>query len=579
MPIDGFTIRGIVGELQKIIGSKINQIHQPQKEVITLKLYGRSGQNTLLLSAHPKYCRVNLTEKKLENPASPSSFCMFLRKFLVGGKITDIVQYHGDRIVDIHIKRRDEFDLTEEFLLTCEIMGKHSNVILVNKKTKRIMDALRRIQRELSASDQRELVPGTLFERPPAPDKLDPFSENLDKDKFNKLLSQYQNQIDKLFFDNFLGVSPFLSKQIINTTYPEGVEANELYNIWEKIINDIMSLSYQPVIVYDKTTTEMKDVYWDNRFYNTDNFKLVEYDTLNQAIDDFAHYKGQEELAKQLKSQLKKKLSGAAKKARKKLKKQTKEYETSEGGTKYKKYGELLSANYHLVNNAHTETVEVYDYYQDPPKLLGIKIDPSKTPGENIDHYFKKFKKCTNRIKKLGTEIKKTRQEISYLEGLLFQVDEAAKLEELKDIRQELMEQGYLKKQTKDREKAPRGSEGDFIKYTSSDGFTIMVGKNNKQNDRLTLKKASKNDTWFHTKEIAGTHVIVKGDNIPEATILEAAQVAAYHSKARNSENVPVDYTQIKNVRKPKGAKPGMVIYDNHKTLYVDPKLPQTDSN
>ncbi len=575
MPVDGFVIKGLVNELKQIENSKINQIHQPQKDTLTLKLYGRDGRKTLLLSTHPNYCRANLTDQSYTNPQSPSSFCMFLRKFLVGGKITKIEQYQGDRIVDIHIQRRDEFHMTEQYLLSCEIMGKHSNVILVNYKKNRIMDALKRIQRELS--NQRELLPGTLFERPPAQDKLDPFNSNANFAQFKNFASQYQDHINNIFFDNFQGVSPFLSQQIIHLSgYSYDHNLEHLYDYWNKIINMVKASNYVPCIAYNGKDNKIHDVYWDTIFFTSDKYNKITYDTLNEAVEDFSYQSIRIQQTTQLRSQLSKVINKALKKARKKRAKQKREYENSETGTKYKVYGELLSANYHLLQQANSKEVSVYDFYKNPPQLVNIPIDTSKTPGENISAYFKKFKKTTNRIEKLGKEIKRTNKELEYLESLRFQIEEATNLEDLDNIRDEITDQGYLQKKQRDSKKETQNKETDYIRYYSQDGFLILVGKNNKQNDQLTTKKAGKFDIWLHTKEIAGSHVIIKGEKPPFTTIEEAAQAAAFHSKARDSENVPIDYTEVKNVRKPKGAKPGMVIYDNYKTLYVDPQQPKS---
>ncbi|OWZ84152.1 Rqc2 family fibronectin-binding protein [Natranaerobius trueperi] len=575
MPIDGFFIKGLVSELKQIENGRIDRIHQPTKNSLKIQIYSKSGKKTLLLSANSKSSSVHFTNKSMENPPTPPPFCMLLRKFLIGGKITNISQYENDRIIDFHIKRTDEFDLTKEFMLPCELTGKHSNIVIVNKGTNRILDGIKRIQRELS--DEREIIPGVLFERPPKQNKLNPF--DITNNELKKLLqnTSIEDDYEKIFFENFQGVSPLLSKKIVKKSgFFSTQDYNDLISYWSSTKEKLMSQNYTPILIKDEKFDEIKDIYWDKSLF--DNVKTIEYSSLNDATDDYFYYKERKELTHQLQTNLKKKVNQALKKAKKKFKKQKKEYENSEEGSIYKIYGELLSANYHLLANAHSNEVSVYNFYQDPPEEISIPIDSSKTPGENIENYFNKFKKSTNRVEKLGKEIKITKNEIKYLEGLVFQIDEAKTLEELETIKLEAIQEGYIKRE-KTQKKKKETQKDDYIRYYSQDGYLILVGKNNKQNDSLTLKETSKNDIWLHTKEIAGSHVIIKGNNIPESTLSEAANIAAYHSKARHSENVPVDYTYVKHVRKPKGAKPGMVFYENYKTIYANPyELEQNES-
>ncbi|UMZ73287.1 Rqc2 family fibronectin-binding protein [Natranaerofaba carboxydovora] len=300
--------------------------------------------------------------------------------------------------------------------------------------------------------------------------------------------------------------------------------------------------------------------------------------SLMKAIDKYYYTKATEEKKISLENELNKKTNHLLKKSRKKLKKQQKEYNESENAEKYKIFGELLTANLYRFSKEKLESdnIEVTNYYEDPPKTIKINLDKSLSPSENAQRYFKKYQKAKTRNKKLKKEIKNTEAEIKYLENISFQLESAEDLEELDTIKEELIKEGYLseKKQDIKKKKKTDPTKKSSLEFISKDGFKILVGKNNKQNDYLTLKEASSEDIWLHTKEIAGSHVVIKGKDAPLSTIEEAASIAAYYSKGKNSSNVPVDYTRIKHVRKPKGAKPGMVFYDNYKTLFVDPVKP-----
>ncbi len=375
MPIDGFFIKGVTYELApSLYNSKVNRIYQPNSHTLLFKLYRKAGKVDLLLSAHPSYGRLHLTTRSFKQPSYPPSFCMLLRKFLIGASITAIEQFQGDRIVDIYFKRTDEFDLTNHYLLTCELMGKHSNIILVNIKNNRILDALKRIERSLST--ERELFPGVLFERPPNQGKINPHEKYLTTDMLKKSVDNHyghfsKKTLEKFFLNTFQGVSPFLARKIIKYSHYETYQdLNGLVAFWETIKTKLEHLDIEPAISTEKESGKVIDVYWDRVFLEEDNYKIKVFSSPGKALDLYAYYKETEAYYTNLWRELYKQVSKKLTKAKRKLKKQQLEFQQAEDGEKYRKYGELLSANYHLIEKkeSNQKTVRVYDYFQDPPR-------------------------------------------------------------------------------------------------------------------------------------------------------------------------------------------------------------------
>ncbi len=592
MPFDGFVTRAIVKTLNnQLKEARINNIYQHNKHEISVLLRNHKKNLILFMSTNPRFCRVNLTTKKYDNPDHPPSFCMLLRKYLKGGVIKEVKQYEGDRIIDFDIVHRDEFGLEKELFLTVEIMGKHSNIILVDKKNGRILDGIKRIEREFS--NKREIMPGILFERPPAQTKHNPWKEGAVNLKSEKIADK---EAEKVVLENYQGVSPLLAReiayraQLLNINFNEISEGNleryieELKQQLDNIKDNIYTGNYEPVMIKDIEKNTYSDFYFiplkhlnSGNVNNNSSFENVSANLdLMETMDEFYRLKETELQKFNLKTELSKKITQLLKKTRKKLKRQQKEFNESENAENYKIYGELLTANLYIFEGKKpTNTqIEVVNYYKEPQENIKIKLDKSLSPSENAQRYFKKYQKAKARNKRLRKEINNTEAELEYLESISYQLENAPTLEDLEGIKDELIKVGYLEKAktTTRKKKSVQGSKP--LKFVSRDGFDILVGKNNKQNDQLTTKEAAPENIWLHTKEIAGSHVIIKGKDIPLSTIEEAAQIAAYYSKGRNSSNVPVDYTKIKHVRKPKGAKPGMVIYDNHNTLFVTPVKP-----
>ncbi|SNX55607.1 NFACT RNA binding domain-containing protein [Thermoanaerobacterium sp. RBIITD] len=569
MALDGITLYAVINELkEEIIGGKIDKIYQPEKDEIMLIIRNKGKNYKLLLSSNANYPRIYLTDENKENPTVPPMFCMLLRKYLQGGKLLDIYQIRFDRIALIDIESRDEFENMVIKTLVIEIMGRHSNIVLIDKNSRVIVDSIKRVYHDMSKV--REILPGLKYDLPPSQNKIN--ITNISKDVFFESLKLLKGKkIEKAILTLFEGFSPVLSREMtfrsqVNDKYVEELTNNEIENLYFNLSEfklTITSNNFKPCTAYiDNNPIEFSCI--DLKQY----INLKFHKNVNEAALTFYKEKANVENIKTRSHDLKKLIEVHLERLYTKLDKQMDELNNAEKSDIYRLYGELITANLYKLDKKINE-FKTINYYTG--EEIQIPLDVKYTPAENAQRYFKKYTKAKNAVRILTKQIDDTKEEIEYLEGQLINLEQCTLPTEIDEIREELSDMGYIRK--KDKNKKQKKVVSQPIHVVSSDNFDIYIGKNNVQNDYLTLRFASANDIWLHTKNIPGSHVIIKNkdSNIPYTTILEAAKLAAAHSKAKNSSNVPVDYTFKKYVKKPSGAKPGFVIYTNQKTLYVTP--------
>lgn len=579
MSLDGITIRALVYELQyALINGKINKVHQPENDELLLDIRNNGISKKLIISASSNNPRIHFTKDTKKNPMSPAMFCMLLRKHIQNGRILSIEQDGFERVIKILISSYNELgDLTEKELII-EIMGRHSNIILVNNEEEKIIDSIKRVTPDISSV--RQILPGMKYTPAPSQNKISPI--DLNESKFLSFIKddKSSNQLYKSIYENFVGISPLIAKEIcnnaeiyenLNTDELNEEDSKKLFSSFKEIIGFIMNRNSNPTIVYNEYKTSIL-AFSSINLNQFENVRKENFDSINEMLDTLYETKDRLDRIKQKSLSLKKNIKTKLDRDKNKLSKQKDELLKAKTREKYKIAGELITANIYRIEKGMKE-IEVIDYYNDN-KDLKITLNPNLTPSENAQKKFKRYNKLKSAFAEVSDQIKQTKAEIDYLENILLSIENASDLDDLEEIREELIEENYIKYKKRNKSKnKKKKKESKAMHFLSSEGYDIYVGKNNKQNDYLTLKFADKNDIWLHTKDIPGSHVIIRknSNEIPEQTLYEAALLSAFNSKARMSSNVAVDYTEKRNVKKPNGAKPGMVIYENNNTLYVTP--------
>ena len=577
MAFDGLVVHAISDELSsKLVGGKIDKVYQPENDEIVLHIRNNKENFKLVLSASASNPRVYLSANyKKENPINAPMFCMLLRKYIQSGNIVSVSQVGFERIIKITVESLDELKAKTTKDIIIEIMGRHSNIILTHEEDK-IVDSIKRIPP--SVSRVRQLLPGMTYVLPPAQDKLNPL-DKISKDKFKETISEFDGSISKCIYSKFLGISPTVSKEIcfrsnLNISTPassiEGIDFDNLYKEFTNVILNIKDSNYNPCLAIDPSINKLIDFSSINLTL-FDNFKIIHDKSISSIIESFYANKDAKERINQRASDFKKSISIKLDRLYNKLKKQKIELKESDNANIYKIKGELITAYIYMIEKG-MDFVEVQNFYEEDCPLIKIDLNKNLTPSENAQKYFKGYNKLKHAKKEITTQIELSLEEINYLENIILSIDNCDNLAELDDIKEELQKLGYMRGKVKSK-KDKNNLTTKPNEFLSSDGFTILVGKNNKQNDFLTLKIANNNDLWMHTKNIPGSHVIIKteGKEIPESTIFEGAMLAAFFSKSKMSSQVPVDYTFKKNVKKPNASKPGMVIYETNSTIYVTP--------
>ncbi|MFD1018114.1 Rqc2 family fibronectin-binding protein [Thalassobacillus hwangdonensis] len=558
MAFDGIVTRAISNELSnQIVSGRIMKIYQPTDTELIFTIRSNRKNHSLLFSAHPNYARFHLTEDNYENPKEPPMLCMLLRKHLVGGFIEDIEQVSMERIVKFHVRTRNELGDESKKTLIIEVMGKHSNILLADGEKGHILDSIKHLPP--SQNRHRTVMPGQPYVLPPDQGKWNPLE--LEPESFVRKLDFNAGKMDKQILDTLMGCSPMITKEIAAKAYLGNQEA--YFKAFEWLRESLEHHKYEPAIYHGN-----KDAFYVLPLTTMDHEKET-FTTVSEMLDSYYSGKAERDRVKQMAGDLYRFLKNERDKNKRKIKKHEQTLKKAEKADVYQKAGELLTAHLHLVKKGD-ESVNVIDYYDPEQSEMTIELNPNKTPSENAQAYFQTYHKMKKSKQVVQEEIKKAETEIHYFDQLIQQVESAREMD-IEEIREELREEGYLKKKVQNRKKKSKSSVPQPEIYESSDGTTIYVGRNNKQNEHLTNRMAAKNDIWLHTKDIPGSHVVIKSSDPSEDTLFEAAQLAANFSKSSKSSSVPVDYTMIKHVKKPSGAKPGYVIYDHQQTLFVTP--------
>ena len=554
MALDGIFLYHLKNEIaQFAIDSRVDKIHQPSKDEIIINLRSRQGSKKLLLSCNADAARIHFTEFPPENPAKPPMFCLLLRKRLAGAWVTDIEQDNLERILKINFSGTDELGDKTNYSLIIEIMGKYSNIIFVGKDGK-IIDSMKRVDE--NKSHIREVLPGVTYVAPPKQDKLNIFTDDIEK--IREKIAQSRKGMYKAVMEAIKGVSPIICRE-----FEYGLTLDEFKK---------QAQNPTPTVVF---TDAPKDfAFIDIKQY--DNLATINhYDTFSQLLDYFYYERVRLMLIKARSADLFKTVTTLQERAVRKAINRTQELEDCKDKETYKLFGDLIAANMYRLEKG----VPYYDLenYYDNNKIVRIPADIMLTPSQNSQKYYKEYRKKQVAESKLNEFINEANDEANYFESVIDSLSRAETDGEITAIKAELASQGYIKKGN-DKKKEQKSLKP--MHFKTRDGFDVYVGRNNIMNDKLTMKTAKNYDTWFHVQSAAGSHVICEtsGNQISDGAIHDCAVIAAYFSKARESSNVAVDYTLVKNVRKPNGAKPGFVVYDPYKTEFAPPTIDEVES-
>ncbi|AOR23929.1 Rqc2 family fibronectin-binding protein [Clostridium taeniosporum] len=568
MALDGIYLYSLVNNLKEsILDSKIDKINQPEKDEIILTLRKNRKNSKLLVSASPRFPRIHLTNSNKSNPIKAPMYLMVLRKYLLGGRITKLTQVNNDRILVIDIENRDELGFNSIYSLIVEIMGRHSNITLVRNRDNKVMESIKHITPDINTF--RVLYPGVEYVYPPKSNKLNPMI--FEYNDFNNFISNNSIAFNENFFSKtFTGISNLLSLDL----YYNIIESNssptreEIYEFFKNFTSNLnKNLSYN---IYVNLNGIYKDFYFLKLSSLENDFSTIQYNDPNLLMDDFFYKKDKQDRLHNKSLDLQKLVITNIDRCKKKSKILQKTLKDCDEKESLRIKGDLLTSYIYNVKRGDTK-VSLLNYYSENEEYIEIKLDPFKTPSENIQAYYKKYNKLKVSEEYAKSQLDKNLKEEEYLNSVLTNIQNVESYEEIGDIKNELVETGYIRFKKSDK-KNKKNKTSKPHHFKSSDNIDIYVGKNNLQNDYLSLKFANKNYLWLHTKDIPGSHVIVASYDVPDTTLEEAAIIAAYYSKAKNSSKVSVDYTKVKELKKPNGAKPGMVIYHTNKTLIVDPK-------
>lgn len=567
MPLDAICLQGVVGELApQLTGSRIEKIQQPARDQIILLL---RGSRRLFLNAGANQPRIHLTEQLRDNPSQPPMFCMLLRKHLSGGIIESVRQEPLERVVTLTVLASDEMGERSRFTLVWEGMPRRANLILCDRDG-RIIDCLRRV--DLEAEQDRQVLPGLFYRLPTRQDKRSPLS--VTEEEFAALLGRAAPDapLDGWLLDTFTAISPLVARELTvracGSTDAPVSQGNALWDVFSRWQRDVNENTFTPTLI--KRNGSLADfTYGPVTQYGT--YAETEiYDSFSHLLDDFYEKREQAERVKQKGRDLLKTATTARDRVRRKLAAQEKELAACLDRDHLRICGELITANLYRMERGQSR-LTAQNYYDENCADVDIPLDVRLSPQENAARYFKQYAKAKTAEKYLTAQLQRGREELQYLESVLQELAQAESEQDFNDIRTELTDGGYLRGRGKKQPGFQRASKPR--EFRSSAGLRILVGRNNRQNDRLTTKDADKRDIWLHTQKIHGSHVILctGGAEPDEQSLMEAASLAAYFSQAQGSTKVPVDYTPVKFVKKPAGAKPGMVIYTTYQTMLADP--------
>lgn len=568
MAFDGITVACLVHELKgQLLNGRIAKIAQPETDELLLTIKSTSGQKRLCISASASLPLIYLTDSNKPSPMTAPNFCMLLRKHISNGRIVDIYQPKLERIIHFTIEHLDELgDLCKKDLIV-EIMGKHSNIIFCTEDGK-VIDSIKHVSAQISSV--REVLPGRDYFIPDTMEKTDPL--NVEEMEFVRLLMEKPMQLSKALYTSFTGISPVVAEEICHIS---GVDSSitpkelppdilkHLFNQFSIFFSFVKEETFSPAIYYNgKEPKEFSAL----PLTHFGQYTRQEFSSISQVLENYYASKNTITRIRQKSTDLRHIVQTALERNRKKYDLQLKQLKDTESRDKYKVYGELINTyGYHLEEGA--KKLEALNYYTN--EMITIPLDNTKTPQENAQRYFDKYNKQKRTYEALSKLIQETRDDITYLESISTALDIALTEDDLAEIKEELIHAGYMRRKFSKKKVKIKNKP---YHYLSSDGFHMYVGKNNLQNDELTFNFAIGGDWWFHAKGTPGSHVIVKteGEELPDRTFEEAGRLAAYYSKARGGEKVEIDYVEKKHVKKPKGAKPGFVVYYTNYSLIID---------
>ena len=569
MPFDGVTVRAIALELKNIIcESRIDKIHMPEKDEVIMTMRNFRGNHRLKISMNSSYPAIFLTELTKKNPMTPPNFCMFLRKHIAGGIIRDVISYGYERYLGIQVESRNDLGDMQLKTLVVELTGRNCNLVLINASDK-ILDSLKHVDFQMSSV--REVMPARDYVYLPSQNKISP-----DDALASDVLKERDMPVEKAILNTLTGFSPVLcrevcSRSMVNSTknvdFLSDDEKVRLSRELDGILFDIRKGSFDPcVILNDEGDPIDFHCLRLSQYHDIKSFRQV-----NDALDYYFSNRGEKAQLNLQKSDLVKSVRKNKKRCKKKIAIHAGTIDKEDSIERFQLMGELITANMHAIK-PNTEKVELLNYYTG--EMTEVKLDPNKDAALNAQRYYKKYKKAKSAIANSKLQLKQAQDEMSYLESVEHSLDSAVSPDDVKQIRRELAAQGYIKKKHPKYKKKDPELKFRPLKYISTEGYEIFVGRNNIENDYLTFKFANSRDLWLHAKGTPGSHVIIRKQNkheelFPDLTISEAAVIAAYHSRAKNSGQVAVDYSEAKNIKKPNNSQPGMVNYFTYYSAYV----------
>lgn len=573
MALDAVCLRAVIEELRpQLLDLRVDKVQQPSRDQVILLL---RGSRRLLLNAGAGSPRIHFTELLRDNPAEPPMFCMLLRKYLVGGRVESLTQPGMERSAELTLRVTDEFGRESRRTLVLEAIGRRSNLILLDEE-RRIIDCLRRVDSEMSP--ERQVLPGLFYELPPTHEKR-PFTEG-DEADFRAALAAAnpERPADAFLLDTYFGLSPLVARELVfQAAGDSGKRVYELTEaqetaLWQAVLSlrqRVEDGDFQPICLYrDGKPAEFS--YLPIRQYG-DLMENREMESFSALMDVFYESREREERTRQRGQDLIRSVTSARDRCRRKLAQQRQEYAKCQDRDQLRISGELITANLYRMERGQTK-LTAENYYDPDCREITIPLDPLLTPQQNAAKYYKRYTKARTAEKYLTEQMALAERDEAYLESVLEELRQAETEQDFLDIRAELRENGFLKRSGKEKKELKRATKPR--EFRTSGGWRVLVGRNNRQNDQLTTKTADYRDLWLHTQKIHGSHVILccQGRAVPEEDLLQAARLAAYFSQAKDSANVPVDCAAVRYVKKPAGARPGMVTYTNARTLYVTPE-------
>lgn len=571
MALDGAFLNIVKGELSPLIGGRVDKISQPSREEILINFRTKGGTEKLFISASAGSARVHITKNNIENPKVPPMFCMLLRKHLGGGKLVDIRQDVLERILYFDFEASTELGDMTNITAAVEIMGRCSNLVLINSEGK-IIDSIKRVDAEMSR--ERMVLPNMIYTVPPRGNRLD-FRSCTKEDIINISENMPDAELSKHLIKIFEGISPIVAREWVNSAAcgRDVTKAELCGELLDRLFDEIVkSRSERNFTAVKDKDGMLKDFSFIDIKQYGGLMDTVKFSSACELLDYFYSERDSLSRMKQRAQDLYKLLTGTSERIARRLANQREELKVSADRDKFKLYGDMISANLYKIEKGMS-SLSAENFYEENCPEIKIKLDPRLTPSQNMQKYYGEYRKADTAEKILTAQIAKGEEELAYIDSVFDALTRTNGEDEVNELRAELAEQGYIRS-AKLKGKPPKSRPP--LEFVSPDGFTVLVGRNNKQNDQLTTKLADKTDIWLHVKNITGSHVIIRaeGREVPENTIRWAAGVAAFHSKAKNSSQVPVDYVPVKLVKKPGGAKPGMVIFTGNRTLYVTPVDP-----